>query len=73
MGSMFGHWNANTARTSNQSPRMGQIWGRTQWGNFPRRAVGVCPPGQEIIRTNPIVCAPKVVTRLPGGGITAIG
>lgn len=61
--------------SSSVSPMLGQRIS-TRWSNFPsqlrKRSVGVCPPGTEMIRSNPLTCASKVITQVPGGGITAI-
>lgn len=61
--------------SSSVSPMMGRRI-PTRWSGSPsqlvKRPVGVCPPGTEMIRSNPLTCASKVITRMPGGGITAI-
>lgn len=69
MKSMLGQRIANPVGTpvGPQSPMMGQLWGRTNWGNRPSAARRTCPPGTQAIRTNPLTC------RTPGGGITVIG
>lgn len=72
---MFGQWNRTPV--GSLSPNMGQQWIPSRWSGRPgamtRAARAVCPPGTEAIRTQPLVCAPKVVTRTPGGGTVMIG
>lgn len=76
---MFGQWNRTPVemQRGSPSPNMGQQWIPSRWsgrpGTMTRAARAVCPAGTEAIRTNPLVCAPKVVTRTPGGGTVMIG